>query len=54
MTTECETPGCLHQERLHGPDHRCRACSCPGYSRNAPRHRTRAEMKQIAQALRKW
>ncbi|MGP8159083.1 MAG: hypothetical protein ACLPWO_05720 [Thermoplasmata archaeon] len=54
MTTECETPGCLHQRRLHGSDNRCRACACPGYTRNAPRHQTKAERKQVAQALRNW
>lgn len=54
MTTECESPGCLHQLRLHGADGRCRACACVAYTRGGPGHQTRAARKQIAQALRKW
>jgi hypothetical protein len=54
MTTECETPGCLHQRRLHGEDGACRACKCTAYTRDAPRHQTRAERKEAATALRKW
>jgi hypothetical protein len=54
MTTECETSGCLHQKRLHGPDGHCRACGCSSYKRTGPGHQTKAERKQIAQALRRW
>ncbi len=54
MTTECETPGCLHQKRLHGPDNKCRACGCTSYLRTGPGHQTKAARKQIATALRKW
>jgi hypothetical protein len=54
MTTECETPGCLHQRRLHGPDDHCRACACTAYTRTGPGHQTKAARKQIAQALRSW
>jgi hypothetical protein len=54
MTTECETPGCMHQLRLHGQEGRCRACGCTDYTRSGPGHQTKAARKQIAASLRKW
>jgi len=54
MTTECETSGCMHQKRLHGPDGHCRACACSSYTRTGPGHQTKAARKEAAQALRRW
>ncbi|MCI4336800.1 MAG: hypothetical protein L3K17_06350 [Thermoplasmata archaeon] len=54
MTTECETPGCLHQKRLHTLEGNCRACGCQTYTTSGPGHQTKAARKQVAKALRSW
>lgn len=54
MTTDCETPGCLHPLRLHSAEGKCRACACTSYKRTGPGHQTKAARKQMAQALRNW
>lgn len=54
MTTDCESPGCMHPKRLHTADGSCRACGCTSYRRTGPGHQTKAARKIAAAALRKW